>query len=155
MSQPANKNTFPYYLRSHNDSPTDIPPAQSPEDSISPTTDESFHLANLFTSPTPPEPTIHHHIMACGDVAFKDKFTGVPPYNSVIWIKSFEHFCDLKSVTDDAQQLGSFSLSVTNKAKTWLDTLGEDEKNTFAKAKAAFLARYKPTGAPNGEVQWT
>ena len=72
------------------------------------------------------------------DVAFKDKFTGVPPYNSVIWMKSFEHFCDLKSIMDDAQQLGSFSLSLTNKAKTWLGALGEDEKTLLPKRKQCF-----------------
>ena len=59
---------------------------------------------------------------------------GVPPYNSVIWIKAFAHICDFKSVTADAQQLGFVSLPLTGKAKLWLDALNDDDKDTYVKA---------------------
>ena len=92
-----------------------------------------MYLANLFVPP-PPAPAVNHPIIACRDVSYKDKLTGVPPHDSVIWIKVFEHICDLKSVTEDAQQLGFVSLPLTGKAKLWLDALNDDDKDTYVKA---------------------
>ena len=70
------------------------------------------------------------------------KFDGSKPHNAHEWIDDFLQIMDVNGLAKE-KQLGMFKLSLTGFAKTWLNTLVDDQKDTLPHAIAAFKDHFK------------
>ena len=65
---------------------------------------------------------------------------------------SFELVCITSEHDTDAMRLQAFPLVMKNEAKVWYNSLGDDNKATWAALRAAFLQRYQKGHTP--EERW-
>ena len=81
------------------------------------------------------------------DIMAEEKSFIPPPFKEVAtddaeqWVHHFENYCEYRAL-DDGKKLALSKVLLTQGAATWLDSLSDPDRATWAALKAKFLERY-------------
>ncbi len=76
------------------------------------------------------------------------KFTGAPEENARVWLTKFETYANRMQFDDDAK-LEVFILFLSDASESWFLYLADNNKDTWAHLRAAFLRRFGEAGVNN------